>query len=91
MERAMILADSQMISPADLPHQIIEGGMPAAVGATVLQTTSLSIKEATKSIERRLITDALAATGGNLTRAAKLLEISYRALLYKIKEYKLKS
>jgi DNA-binding NtrC family response regulator len=29
----------------------------------------------------------LTQTGGNRTRAAELLEISHRALLYKIKEY----
>ena len=34
-----------------------------------------------------LIRRALEKTGGNRTRAAELLEISHRALLYKIKEY----
>lgn len=34
-----------------------------------------------------MIGQALAATGGNKTRAAALLEISIPALLYKIKEY----
>jgi two-component system response regulator AtoC len=90
IERAMILSDSEMIKPSDLPHQIMEGGMPRVSVATTFSPSSLSIKEATKSIEKRLITDALAETGGNLTRAAKLLEISYRALLYKIKEYNIR-
>jgi two-component system response regulator AtoC len=90
IERAMILSDSEMIKPSDLPHQIMEGGMPRVSVATTFSASSLSIKEATKSIEKRLITDALAETGGNLTRAAKLLEISYRALLYKIKEYNIR-
>ncbi len=39
------------------------------------------------STEERLIRAALERTGGNRTRAAELLELSYRALLYKIKEY----
>ena len=34
-----------------------------------------------------LISRALEKTGGNRTRAAELLEISHRALLYKIKQY----
>ena len=34
-----------------------------------------------------LIDKALARTGGNRTHAAKMLEISHRALLYKLKEY----
>ena len=41
----------------------------------------------TRAIEEDLIRRALDKTGGNRTRAAELLEISHRALLYKIKEY----
>ena len=38
-------------------------------------------------IEEILIRRALTKTRGNRTRAAEVLEISHRALLYKIKEY----
>ena len=38
-------------------------------------------------LEKRLIRQALERTGGNKTRAADLLELSSRALLYKIREY----
>ena len=38
-------------------------------------------------IEEVLIRRALTQTKGNRTRAAQLLEISHRALLYKIKDY----
>jgi len=37
--------------------------------------------------ERRAIEEALRATGGNRTRAAKLLGISRRTLLYRLKQY----
>jgi two-component system response regulator AtoC len=40
-------------------------------------------------LEREYIRKALAATGGNRTQAARLLEISLRGLLYKMKEYEL--
>jgi two-component system response regulator AtoC len=46
-----------------------------------------SLKEATTRLEKEYIRKALSATDGNRTRAAKLLEISLRALLYKIKEF----
>jgi two-component system response regulator AtoC len=39
--------------------------------------------------EKELIARALAKTGNNRTRAAELLEISHRALMYKLKEYHL--
>ena len=53
--------------------------------------TGLSLKEATQQIvektERDLIRSALNRTNWNRKRAAELLGISYRSLLYKIKEY----
>jgi two-component system response regulator AtoC len=45
-----------------------------------------SLKAATERLEREYIRKALDATGGNRTQAARLLEISLRALQYKIKE-----
>ncbi len=50
----------------------------------------LSLKEATRAasiqIERRLISEGLITTGGNRKRAADELGISYKALLYKLKQ-----
>ncbi len=50
----------------------------------------LSLKEATRAastqIERQLIGEVLVATGGNRKRAADELRISYKALLYKLKQ-----
>jgi len=51
---------------------------------------TLSLKEATRAastqIERTLISEVLVATGGNRKRAADELGISYKALLYKLKQ-----
>jgi len=51
---------------------------------------SHSLKEAARAasteIERQLIAEVLAATGGNRKRAADELGISYKALLYKLKQ-----
>jgi two-component system response regulator AtoC len=47
----------------------------------------LSIKRQTRALEERLIRRALEHTGGNRTQAARILEISPRALQYKLKEY----
>lgn len=51
----------------------------------------LSLKDATRAasarIERQLISEVLAANGGNRRRAADELGISYKALLYKIKQF----
>ena len=46
-----------------------------------------SLKQAKVIMERRLIQRAMEHTGGNKTKAAQLLELSYPALLGKLKEY----
>jgi two-component system, NtrC family, response regulator AtoC len=44
------------------------------------------IRAASTQIQRKLITEVLVATGGNRKRAADELGISYKALLYKLKQ-----
>jgi DNA-binding NtrC family response regulator len=55
--------------------------------------TGMSLKQATQQVvektEKELIRGALQRTNWNRKRAAELLGISYRSLLYKIKEYEL--
>ena len=58
-----------------------------ASGADGASLTDLSVKRRTEALERSLIAEALERTGGNRTRAAQLLELSHRALLYKIRDY----
>jgi two-component system response regulator AtoC len=56
----------------------------------VLESGDLSIKRANRIIEETLIRRALEQTKGNRTQAARLLEISHRALLYKIKDFSIR-
>jgi two-component system response regulator AtoC len=86
IERAMVLADSEILESSDLPERIREALDPVQVQ---LATGELSIKKTTAAIEEILIRRALTKTKGNRTRAAEVLEISHRALLYKIKDYKI--
>jgi two-component system response regulator AtoC len=86
IERAMVLADTEVLTETDLPERIREALDPVAVQ---LSSGELSIKKTTSAIEEILIRRALTKTKGNRTRAAEILEISHRALLYKIKDYKI--
>jgi two-component system response regulator AtoC len=85
IERAMVLAEGERIGTGDLPDNI-RNPVPALDG-TELPDDELSVKKHGEALEKRLIRRALARTGGNKTRAAELLELSSRALLYKIREY----
>ena len=61
----------------------IREGAPSA-------STDFSLKRGRRALEAQMIRRALHATNGNRTHAAKLLEISHRALLYKLKEYEIR-
>jgi len=83
IERALVLAEGKAIEVEHLPVAV---RAPNATNA-VPDVLDLSVKRQTEALERSLIKDALDRTGGNRTRAAKLLDLSHRALLYKIREY----
>jgi two-component system response regulator AtoC len=84
IERGMVLSAGPLIDIDSLPDRVRESNDEIK---QLLRTDELSIKKMTEAVERILIRRALEKTEGNRTSAAKLLELSHRALLYKIKEY----
>ena len=83
VERAMVLAEGEQVEVDHLPSSVRQ---PGAVTADD-EDLDLSVKRRTEALERSLIERALRQTGGNRTRAARLLDLSHRALLYKIRDY----
>jgi two-component system response regulator AtoC len=86
VQHAIILAEGDVVTPQDLP-EAMQGTQPALRQS--LSSAGLSIKKASRILEKDLIRRALEESKGNKTKAAKMLEISHRALLYKIKEYEI--
>ena len=78
MERAIILSSGEIILLRDLPPHL-QSAFPRE------ESSPSSLKEA----ERKLILDALRATGGNQSRAAQLLGIHRTSLWRKLKTYDL--
>lgn len=90
MERALVLSQSNEMESETLPEAVLRSHKRRIHGVaktTVIDNDNLSIKQRATALEIDLIQRALAKTGGNRTHAAKILEISHRALLYKLKEY----
>jgi len=85
LERALILARGGALRPE---HFALPVALDAPLGpGSAPQDTDLSIKRQVRRLEEHLIRKALAETGGNRTQASRLLELSSRALQYKLKEY----
>jgi two-component system response regulator AtoC len=84
IERAVVLAEKKVVLPENLPDTF-----GARQNGRRLDDFfgGFSIKQAQKIMETSLIGRALQSTGGNKSKAAELLEISYPSLLSKIKEY----
>lgn len=84
IERAIILAKDRLITPAELPPSITES---SDILSSIKPEHTLSIKKATKILERELIEKVLKLTEGNKSKASRILEISRPILIAKIKEY----
>ncbi len=103
VERAVLLAEGELVAPENLPEKLWsrakrssfistssgsgDGGAPTTSIEALVKQEDLSLKVAMRQLEESYIRAALRRTKGNRTRAAELLDLSHRALLYKIKEY----
>ncbi len=82
LERALILSRSGII----LPEHVQLSAGPAAGDPFEALSLETGLHESVRNLERRLIERALAAAGGNRTRAAQLLKINRRLLYDKLRE-----
>lgn len=88
MEHAAVMAETETIGVEALPERPRRSAAVSPDGfAMQFEEEDLSVKRAQRRLEREFILRALERTGGNRTHAARLLDLSHRALLYKIKEF----
>jgi DNA-binding NtrC family response regulator len=88
LERAALLSEQEVITEHELPPEVLA---PKDELTVLLPESAVNFKEnmarVIREAETRLIRRALAEAGGNRTEAARILGISRRALLYKLKAY----
>src|SRR5437868_14296252 len=83
IEHGVVMASGPKVTVRDLPRAIREAAGTSAGAITVSETANpLDLAET----EKRLITQALNSTGGNITAAATQLGISRRTLHRKLNE-----
>src|SRR4029078_13038687 len=76
IERAILLCEGDLITVDDLPSEVKQEVGPAAEGAFKLPAEGINFEE----VERNLITQAMEQTDYNITKAAKLLGLTFRTL-----------
>jgi len=86
IERAVILADGEVIEEHHLPPEILNpfSGSNPYCGID-LPGTGLNLEE----LEKHLLMRAMEKSGGVIAKAARLLGLTYRTLQYRLDKYKI--
>lgn len=86
IERAILLAEGDQITLEDLPTEVRQDVGPTAEGAFKLPAEGINFED----VERNLITQAMEQTDYNITKAAKLLGLTFRTLQYRLEKFGIK-
>ena len=80
IEHAFVLSQSDMIQSTDLPQELFRKDLQRDVCNSTSQVTQ-------QSLEKEILIETLKQTGGNQSRAAKLLGVSRVTIWKRIKKY----
>jgi DNA-binding NtrC family response regulator len=84
IERASLLAETELITVEDLPPEISTIERPTGNGDLFkLPPEGVNFEE----LERSLITQAMERTDNNITKSAKLLGLTFRTLQYRLEKF----
>ncbi len=83
MERAVTLAESEVITPDVLPSQV-RGVVPLPQGELELPAGGIDLQAYLDTVERRFLKLALEQAGGVKKEAAKLLGLTFRSMRYRL-------
>ncbi len=86
IERALLLAEGDEITIEDLPVEIRSASQSEGTGGFKLPPEGISFED----LEKSLIIQAMEQTGWNITRAAKLLGLSFRTMQYRLDKFGIK-
>src|SRR5216110_416866 len=86
IERAILLCEGDMITPDDLPSELQQESRGTSAGAFKLPPEGINFEE----VEKNLILQAMDSTDYNITKAAKLLGLTFRTLQYRLEKFGIK-
>jgi len=87
IERAVALGNGECLKPEDLPDNILYPVYPAYQSSTLDLNKGVDLEKAVTEMETRLIAQALKKAQGNKSKAAELLNLSFRSFRYRLQKY----
>ncbi len=89
LQRLIALSDDHELD-VSLLDELYAPSEVVGIGLDVMQRADSNLDEVVAGVERQLISEALVETGGNATKAAKLLGITFRSIRYRMKKLSMK-
>ena len=92
IDRAVIMAEGDEVTPKDLPDEITAGMSKSSMVEGESELDGLRVpftadfREDRREFERRYITRCLEHTQGNVTRAAEILDMHRQSLQHKLRQ-----
>jgi len=88
VRRAALTAEDIVLNPRDLQYLIadqenVSGGNDSAALLPLKELTAIAVRD----VERKAVQRAMAASGGNKTRAASILQVDFKTLQSKLRDY----
>jgi DNA-binding NtrC family response regulator len=89
LQRLMVLSDGNTLDSA-LLDDFYTAAPTGHISLDDMRQKDSNLDEVLACVEKQLLTEALAETGGNATQAAKLLKISFRSIRYRMEKLGMK-
>ena len=86
VERAVALAEGETLGADLLPEGVLRSHVAPPAPDQSLQGEE-TLDTLVDAYEKSLIEEALRRSGGNRTRAAKILSVTFRSFRYRLKKY----
>ncbi|MGA1796475.1 MAG: sigma-54-dependent transcriptional regulator [bacterium] len=87
IERAVALGNGKSLRPEDLPDNVLYPIHPPYQSSSFDMEKGVDLEKAVTEMETRLISQALKKTQGNKSKAAELLNLSFRSFRYRLQKY----
>lgn len=87
IERVVALTDDEVIQPIHLPEELRQRRLSDQLLRTDMPEEGICLDSIVRDIEKDLLLKALRAADGVKTKAARLLNISFRSLRHRLKKY----